>query len=46
MYTLHHLSAWCPQRLEEGIGSPGAALTDCVGNPSGSSERASSALNY
>lgn len=25
--SMHHMHAWCPQRLEEGAGFPGAGVT-------------------
>jgi hypothetical protein len=25
--SVHHMHAWCPQRPEEGIGSPGTGVT-------------------
>jgi hypothetical protein len=29
---MRHVGTWCPQRPEEGIGSPGSGVTDCVGD--------------
>lgn len=26
--SVHHVWAWCPCRLEDGIGSPGFGITD------------------
>lgn len=32
--SVHHVWAWCPCRLEDGIGSPGTGITD-VNHPVG-----------
>lgn len=34
MYV-HYLCAWCPQRLEKGIGSPGTAVKGVFGHLEG-----------
>jgi hypothetical protein len=49
--SVHHIDAWCPQRLEEGIGFPGTGIIEVViwfwvlGVEPESSERPVSALN-
>jgi len=49
----HHLSAWCPLRSEEGIGSPGTGVIGgrepsmwVLGTEPGSSARATSTPNH
>ena len=32
---VYHVHAWCPPRPEEGIGSPGAGVTDGDKTPGG-----------
>jgi hypothetical protein len=51
--SVHHISAWCPQRSEEGVGFPGTRVTDScktvlvqvLGIEPGSSARATNALS-